>query len=133
MQSHAGLQILVVEDHEDNALSLALVLRFHGHDVRIARDASEAIAAARDALPEVVLLDIGLPGMNGYDLARRLRLVLRNNQTPLLVAVTGYGQAEDRLRSAEAGIHLHLLKPVDPEELEATLRSWQDSTQPAAG
>jgi CheY-like chemotaxis protein len=132
MSASAGLQILLVEDHEDTAKSMSMVLRHHGHDVRIARDGPQAIAAARDALPDVVLLDIGLPGMNGYDLARQLPVGLER-RTPLLVAVTGYGQEKDRVRSAEAGIHLHLLKPVDPKELEAALRSWQEVTQPAAG
>jgi two-component system, OmpR family, response regulator len=110
---------------------MSLVLRHHGHDVRIARDGTQAIAAAQAAPPDVVLLDIGLPGMNGYDLARQLQ-VGSAGRTPLLVAVTGYGQEKDRLRSAEAGIHLHLVKPVDPKELEAALRSWQVSTQHAA-
>lgn len=114
------LRILIVEDNLDNALSLAMLLRLRGHDIRIAASGTDAIHAVQYSTPDVVLLDIGLPGMNGYDLARHLAKE-RRRRIPLLIAVTGYGQEEDRRRSAEAGIDIHLLKPVDPKELETLL------------
>jgi CheY-like chemotaxis protein len=124
-QHAAGLRILVVEDDPDSALSAATLLRLYGHQVQVARCGTEALDLARKGETDVVLLDIAMPGMSGYDLARQLR---RNNgHVPLLVAVTGCGQAEDRQRSQEAGIDLHLLKPVEPDELEAILRKFQKS------
>jgi PAS domain S-box-containing protein len=113
-------RILVVDDNEDVADSLALVLRLGGHDVRVAHDGPAALEAAHAYRPEVVLLDIGLPGMTGYEVARRLR-----QQPPaglaLLIALTGYGQEEDRRRSCEAGFDVHLTKPVDPADLKELL------------
>lgn len=91
-----------------------------GHDVRVAHDGPAALEAAHAYRPEVVLLDIGLPGMTGYEVARRLR------QEPpaglaLLIALTGYGQEEARRRSSEAGFDVHLTKPVDPADLKELL------------
>ncbi len=115
-----GRRVLVVDDNQDVADSLALVLRLGGHDVRVAHDGPAALEAAHAYRPEVVLLDIGLPGMTGYEVARRLR------QEPpaglaLLIALTGYGQEEDRRRSSEAGFDVHLTKPVDPADLKELL------------
>ncbi len=113
-------RILVVDDNEDVAESLAMVLRLGGHEVEVAHDGPAALQAAHAYQPEVVLLDIGLPGMTGYEVAQRLR-----QQPPaglaLLVALTGYGQEEDRRRSWEAGFDLHLTKPVDPADLKQLL------------
>jgi CheY-like chemotaxis protein len=103
----------VVEDNVDAAESLATILRLWGHDVRVVHDGLDAVDAARSYLPEVVLLDIGLPGLDGYQVAERLRGE-KGLETTLLVAMTGYGQPEDRRRSAEAGIHHHFVKPVEP-------------------
>ena len=108
--------ILVVEDDEDSAESLALLIRLLGHDVRTARDGPEALAAAQAYRPGLALIDIGLPGMDGYEVARRMK------QTPdlaktVLVALTGYGGRDDRLRSEAAGFDRHLQKPVDFAEL----------------
>jgi CheY-like chemotaxis protein len=110
-------RILVVDDNIDAAESLALLLRLAGHEVRVAYDGPAALADVRDHPPEVVLLDIGLPkGMNGYEVARRLRGEYGLSEA-LVIAVTGYGQEEDRRRALEAGFDHHLTKPVDPEHL----------------
>jgi len=107
------VRVLVVEDNLDAAESLATLLRLWGHDVRMVHDGLDALDAARAYQPEVVLLDIGLPGLDGYQVAERLRSEIGLDQA-LLVAMTGYGQPEDRRRSHEAGIHHHFVKPVEP-------------------
>ncbi|HEX9671214.1 MAG TPA: chemotaxis protein CheB [Thermoanaerobaculia bacterium] len=120
----APRRILVVDDSVDAAESLAILLRLQGHDVREAYDGLTALAAAAKFHPEVVLLDIGLPGLDGYEVARRLRR-RRRMAKALLVALTGYGQEEDRHRALEAGFDHHLIKPVIPQavyELVASSR-----------
>jgi signal transduction histidine kinase len=107
------LRVLVVEDNIDAAESLATLLRLWNHDVNVVHDGCAALDAAREQKPEVVLLDIGLPGLDGYQVARRLREEIGLDQA-LLVAMTGYGQPEDRRRSQEAGIQYHFVKPVEP-------------------
>ena len=107
------LRVLVVEDNVDAAESLATLLRLWHHDVKVAHDGRAALQEARTQQPEVVLLDIGLPELDGYQVARRLRDEVGLDHT-LLVAMTGYGQPEDRRRSHEAGIHHHFVKPVEP-------------------
>jgi CheY-like chemotaxis protein len=111
---------MVVDDNVDAAESLALLLRMEGHDVRVAHDGPAALAAVEAEPPDLVFLDIGMPVMNGYDVARRLR------QRPgldklVLVAMTGWGQEEDRRRSQEAGFDHHLVKPVEPDALHQLL------------
>jgi CheY-like chemotaxis protein len=106
----AGRRILVVDDNVDAAESLALLLRLMGNEIRIAQDGLEAVEAAGAFRPQLVLLDIGLPKLNGYDAARRIRQ--QSGHDVVLVAVTGWGEAEDRLRSKEAGFDHHLTKPV---------------------
>ena len=110
----------MVDDNVDAAESLALWLRLKGHEVQVAYEGTGALEMAEFFHPQVVLLDIGMPGMNGYEVARRLRQRpdLRAVQ---LVAMTGYGQEEDRRRSREAGFDDHLVKPVDPGRLESLL------------
>jgi PAS domain S-box-containing protein len=108
-----GLRVLVVEDNIDAAESLATLLRLWNHDVNVVHDGCMALEAAREQQPEVVLLDIGLPGLDGYQVARRLRDEIGLDHA-LLVAMTGYGQPEDRRRSQEAGIQYHFVKPVEP-------------------
>ena len=109
------LRVLVVDDNVDAAQSLAAVLGAAGHTVRTAHNGPAAVGAAVGLRPDAVVLDIGLPGMDGYDVAKALK------QGPsagaVLIALTGYGQDEDRRRSKEAGIDHHLVKPVDPAEL----------------
>jgi signal transduction histidine kinase/DNA-binding response OmpR family regulator len=117
-EGRAARRVLVVDDNVDAAESLALVLRAAGHRVWTAHSGPAALQAAPEVRPEAVVLDIGLPGMDGYEVARRLR---GEASGPLLVALTGYGQDDDRRRSREAGFHHHLVKPVDPEELERLL------------
>jgi len=111
-----GKRVLVVDDNEDAGESLALLLEMSGHTVKVAHNGAQALAAAAAFRPDSILLDIGLPGMDGYELARRLRELpdLRNVQ---LIAITGYGQSADRHAAAAAGFHVHLTKPVDPEAL----------------
>ena len=108
-----GRRVLVVDDNQDAAEMLAEGLRLHGHQVRVAYDGPEALLAAAELDPEVALVDIGLPVMNGYELARRLRG--REGTRCHLVAVTGYGQESDRARSREHGFDAHVVKPVDLE------------------
>ena len=115
-----GLKVLVVEDNIDAAESLASLLRIWNHDVTVVHDGRAALDAARANPPEVVLLDIGLPGLDGYQVARKLREDLGLDNA-LLVAMTGYGQPEDRRRSHEAGIHHHFVKPVEPMVLRNLL------------
>lgn len=106
-------RILVVDDNRDTAESLAEVMRLQGHEVRAGYDGVQAAEICASWLPDVVLLDLGLPKLNGYEAARRIR-AQSNGREILLVAVTGWGQEEDRKRSRAAGFDHHLVKPVDP-------------------
>jgi PAS domain S-box-containing protein len=113
-------RVLVVDDNVDAAESLAMVLRMMGHQARTAHNGQAALAAAQEFQPQVALLDIGLPGMDGYEIARRFRRQPGLGQA-LLVALTGYGQEDDRRRSREAGFDHHLVKPVDLDALQQLL------------
>ena len=117
------LTVLVVEDNEDGADSLSLFLRLCGYDVQVAYDGPTALQEANLSPPEVVLLDIGLPGMDGWQVARRLREQLQSR--PFLVALTAHGTADDFRRSEEAGLDLHLVKPVDPHMLRNVLEGFE--------
>ncbi|HYC36084.1 MAG TPA: response regulator [Usitatibacter sp.] len=113
-------RVLVVEDNVDSAEAMRMLLERMGHAVSIVNDGALAMQAARAGLPEVIVLDIGLPGIDGYELARRMRA------DPLtrgayLIAMSGYGQERDRQRSREAGFDIHLVKPVDPAQLEKAI------------
>jgi CheY-like chemotaxis protein len=119
-------RILVVDDNVDSAESMAAILRIEGHDVMTAYDGMAALKAAEEVTPEVVLLDIGLPGLDGYELARRLRARPQTHRA-LLVAITGYGQSEDVKSAMDAGINCHLVKPVNRAALNAILVSAQDA------
>jgi signal transduction histidine kinase len=110
------LRVLVVDDNRDAASSLAMLLKIMGNDVRTAYDGEEAVDAAVEFRPDVVLCDIGLPKMNGYEVARTLRQATWSKNMAL-IAVTGWGQDEDRRKSEEAGFDRHLVKPVDPQAL----------------
>jgi PAS domain S-box-containing protein len=118
-------RILIVDDNEDAATSLALLLALHGHETHTASDGPEALEAVERLRPDTVLLDIGLPGMNGRDVCRRIREKSWGKEV-LLVALTGWGQQEDRQSSAEAGFDAHLVKPVDVETLSKLLASAPD-------
>src|SRR4029453_2664529 len=100
--------------------SLGMVLRLKGHDIQTAHDGLEAVQAAATFRPDVVLLDIGMPKMNGYEVARHIRRQAWG-KTMALIAVTGWGQEEDKRRALEAGCDHHLTKPVDPSALEKLL------------
>ncbi|HEX4330929.1 MAG TPA: response regulator [Usitatibacter sp.] len=120
ISSGASRRILVVEDNPDSAESLMLLLRSFGHDVSVVNDGREAVGAARRLRPDVILLDIGLPGMDGFHVARALR-ELPETSAVRLIAVSGYGQERDRERTKAAGFDLHLVKPVDPVKLTAAI------------
>jgi CheY-like chemotaxis protein len=117
-----GSRLLVVDDNEDAARMLAASLTLKGHEVRVAADGPAALALVQGYRPGVALLDIGLPAMDGYELASRLRA--QPGLADLgLIAVTGYGQEADRGRATAAGFSSHLVKPVDIDELDTIVRS----------
>jgi len=116
------LRVLVVDDNADSADSLAMLLELMGHASTIARDGEQAVDLAASYLPDVILMDIGLPGVDGYEASRRIRAQVPHRDV-LLVALTGWGQAADRERSRQAGLDQHLVKPIDPEHLESLLAS----------
>lgn len=118
----ASLSIMVVDDNQDAADVLEVLLELEGHRVEVAYEAHGALERVRQEMPRVALLDIGLPGIDGYELAREIRKLAGN--TPVtLIALTGYGQDDDRRRSREAGFDHHLVKPVDPRTVSALLAS----------
>jgi two-component system, chemotaxis family, CheB/CheR fusion protein len=116
------LRVLVVDDDADAAETLAMLLEHWGHEVKLAVDGPTAVETAVAQHPDLVLLDIGLPGMSGYEVAEQIRANPALSDT-LLVAMTGYGQAEDKKRSRQAGFTLHLVKPVEPPLLRKLLSS----------
>jgi CheY-like chemotaxis protein len=118
--SRMHARALVVDDNRDGAQGLALMLAMEGHEVRTASDGLEALAIAEEFQPHVVLLDIGMPGIDGYETARRLRM-RPWAQSTLLCALTGWGQEDDKRRARTAGFDRHLVKPVDPEEISRIL------------
>jgi len=120
--SSASRRVLVVDDNEDGAESLALLLTLNGHETHVAHDGVEAIEVAERERPDVVLLDIGLPGLNGFEVSRLIRERAWGKDL-VLVAVTGWGQDEHRRASTEAGFDAHLVKPVDHDALMALLAS----------
>jgi CheY-like chemotaxis protein len=105
-------RVLIVDDNRDAAMSLAMLLQLSGAETDMAYDGPGAIDAGERFRPDAILLDIGLPGMSGHEVARRIRSEPWG-RTVMLVAITGWGQAEDRQRSQEAGFDAHLVKPVD--------------------
>ena len=111
------LRVLVVEDYEDSAAILAKLLSLYGCVVEVAADGPSGLQAFQVGQPDVVFLDIGLPKMDGWQVAKRIR-EQGSAKRPFLIAVTGYGTQADRLRSRAAGIDVHFVKPVDPVELE---------------
>ena len=118
---HPALNVLVVDDNRDTAQAEAMLLKMHGHQVTLAHDGRSALELFEEIKPDAVLLDIGLPVINGYDVAAKLRE--RGYANTLLIAVSGYGQTEDRERSKRSGFNHHLVKPVDVRELLAILHA----------
>jgi CheY-like chemotaxis protein len=118
------LRVLLVEDQREQAEVAARLLRYYGFQVEVALNGVEALGKLAGD-PDVVLLDLGLPEMDGWELARRItEQGTPHGRRPLLVAVTGYGDDEARRRSEQAGIDLHLTKPVDPKQLQALLNRF---------
>jgi CheY-like chemotaxis protein len=126
------LRILVVDDSVTVATTLADVLRFWNYTVEVCHDAYSALEAASRFRPDVVLADLGLPRMNGYQLAEELR-ARPGLQHVFLIAISGYGQPSDREQSKAAGFARHLVKPVDPAELQRLLEGLGPGSRPDAG
>jgi CheY-like chemotaxis protein/anti-sigma regulatory factor (Ser/Thr protein kinase) len=116
----SGKRILVVDDNADAAESIAVFMRIEGHEVKTVTDAMQALACLDVFAPQVAIIDIGLPGMNGYELATTIRANAAL-PTPLMIALTGYGQAEDFDRSRDAGFHQHFVKPADLRSIQAAI------------
>jgi CheY-like chemotaxis protein len=117
-------RLLVVDDNRDAAESMSMLLQMWGHEVAFVYDGPSALETAEQWRPEAVFLDIGLPGMDGYEVAERMR-ALPHAKGAVLIAITGYGQDDDRLRSQRAGIEHHLVKPVAPDALRSLIDSLQ--------
>ena len=133
----ARRSVLVVEDDRDVRESLHSMLELTGHEVHAAEDGAAGLAAIRQLAPDIALVDIGLPGLDGYEVARRIRAE-PGGAKPVLVALTGYGSAEDRQRAHEAGFDLHLVKPITPDQFarilgDAHTRVLERSDGAAAG
>lgn len=122
----AGLKILLVEDNKDSAESLRMLLKLYGHQVTVAHNGRDAVAAADEVKPEVLLCDIGLPDMDGFAVAKAIQENPHSSVTRL-IAITGYAEQDDRQRTSAAGFHLHLVKPVEPEKLLKHLDSLSPS------
>jgi signal transduction histidine kinase len=120
-----GVRILVVDDNVDAAEGFAVFFRLEGHEVKVAADGREALACVEVFAPEVALIDIGLPGMSGYELAERLYENGARGPS-LMIAVTGYGQQEDQARARAAGFHHHFVKPADPVDIQAVIAAHRD-------
>jgi len=112
----------VVDDNRDATESMGMLLTVWGHEVRTAHDGASALQVASEFQPEFVLLDIGLPGMDGYEIARKLQ-EMPGTRNAVLVAMTGYGQEEDKLRSMAAGFARHMVKPANPQKLRNLIES----------
>ena len=117
-----SLTILVADGNTDAAETLALVLRMHGHVVEVAFNGPDALDLSLRLVPSAVILNLALPGLDGFEVARRVRHVLPAPSPPVLIALTGFGREEDRRRSRDAGFDHHVLKPADPLELIALIR-----------
>ncbi|MEC5397730.1 response regulator [Uliginosibacterium sp. H1] len=125
-QEGRGARVVVVDDNNDAAESVAAFLRLEGHEVKIAGDGKQALACVEAFSPHVVVLDIGLPGMNGYEVAKALRGNPHTSEL-LLIALTGYGQKEDQAMARDAGFDHHFMKPSDPHALQTVIMEWADA------
>jgi two-component system, chemotaxis family, CheB/CheR fusion protein len=128
--SHAGLRAMVIDDNIDAAEAMALMLNLSGHTVRIFHNGLDALQSVDAIKPHVVLLDIGLPGMDGFEIASRIRR-LENGSSIRLIAVSGYGEPDDRLRGHRSGFDHYLVKPVDPNALGSLLREMFGASSPS--
>lgn len=130
VRNGGGLRVLVVEDNVDAAESLMMLLEVFGNQARVARDGPTALEMACADVPDLMLVDIGLPGMDGYEVARRVQKTPDLREVPL-VALTGFGQEEDRRRALEAGFDHHLTKPVDPQRLRRLVAGYAPTPRSA--
>jgi CheY-like chemotaxis protein len=126
-----SIRVLIVDDNKDAAASLARLLGALGKETRVAHDGSSALTAFAEFQPQVLFLDLGLPGMDGVETANRIR-ELPAGKNCVFIALTGWGEQEDRRRTTEAGFHAHLLKPLKVDQLEATLEKLL-ADQPPVG
>jgi CheY-like chemotaxis protein len=115
-------RVLVADDNRDGAEIMSLLLQQYGYEVNVAHSGTEALTVAAQSTPEIAILDIGMPGMTGYEVARRIRAEAWG-QRMMLIALTGWGQEEDKKKAFEAGFDHHLIKPIDPDALEALMAS----------
>jgi CheY-like chemotaxis protein len=122
MEQSVSRRIVVADDNEDSAQSFALLLSFSGHEVRVAHDGTAALRALREYRPDVAFLDIGMPGLTGYEVAQAVRSEPWGHEIKL-IAVTGWGQPEDTQRARSAGFDRHLVKPIDPAEVDRLLNA----------
>jgi DNA-binding response OmpR family regulator len=122
-----GVRVLVVDDNRDGADILAILVAEEGGVVRVAYDGGSGLATARDFEPDVVLLDIGLPDMDGHDVCRRLRAQFGSALS--CVALTGWGHEQDKQRALDSGFDAHLTKPADPHQLAKTIRALKDKSR----
>ena len=120
-------RVLIVDDNTDAAATMEILLKSLGHETSVAHNGIEALQVASDFKPDVILLDIGLPGLDGYEVARRLR-ALKSERPCRIVAVTGWGQDADKRKSEEAGFDMHLVKPVAVDDLEKALTQRNGAT-----
>jgi CheY-like chemotaxis protein len=114
-------RLVIADDNPDSADSLSLLMQMEGHEVTVVSDGISALSAIQTGHPDVALLDIGLPGVDGYEVARRVRQ--QHLVTITLIAVTGWGQAADKAKATEAGFDYHFTKPVEPEEIARLLNA----------
>lgn len=128
--SISSLRILVVDDNTDTATTLATLLQIQGHETHVAHTGHAAVTTAHRCRPDVILLDIGLPGMDGFEVAQHLRASPEFAET-FIVAASGFTRDKDRCRAAEVGIDLYLAKPYDPWQLEPMLAARRRTAIPA--
>ena len=119
----SGKRVLIVEDNVDSADTMQILLQLSGYDARAAYDGTSAVSIAREFEPHAVLLDIGLPRKDGYEVARELR-ALPQTKASLLVALTGFGHEEDKERATQAGFDAYQVKPVEPAAIEKLLEAY---------
>jgi CheY-like chemotaxis protein len=115
--------VLIVEDNQDAQDALKCLLELWGHEVTVASDGASGIQSALTQRPDVALVDLGLPTVDGYEVARQVRSAL-NASAPLMIALTGYGAPEQRAQALSAGFDLHIVKPVDPDRLASLLEEY---------
>lgn len=130
MQEEAGkCKVLVVDDNVDGAVTLSVILKHMGNSVRITHDGRSALAVGAEFVPDVILMDIGMPGMDGYETCERMRMEEWSANVKI-VALTGWGQEEDKRKARRAGFDLHLVKPVDRSTLMEVIGSVRERSAP---